>query len=1010
MTLCCEWCQVTVSHDRIKKHLKSPSHKDKNVHLHQTKLDEALGAMNIAKTHPPPPITTLHQQAPPSFQGLKLLEGFACTICTQLGLSESYMKDHYSREHHINILTSKLTRCYLQRYSLANTGPLRALFRVQPPSQDQGQQGSSLADRVCKQMAAALTRPHLRNQADQRCISPWLLTTKWHEHVKGFDVKELCNLIAFPTKAEYPGLSTAVQEYFAEATAQMDSLQELTLQILNTADPVKTWVTAYPILHNSFRDHVEHRGINNTPLHRFQLDGTLKEYCTVIVRQLSMLLRSKKKYLIPLHSKLEHALGSLAGALQDGGNPELIKAQLHPVFMGLWQHKWQPTADNAMPNPTIRALALITLRPDGHFAEPYQVTGLIAKWERLIRLACVKEIKHMSETMEEEEACKELQPWFTEKILSTFNSLRSLQHRASAIAKTTMGLGRVLWVDRTNWTSLLYQGTSISLEQMVMVNHAMEDKLIELWEQKVLLGLQVKVQYGKLVEDLSNTNVGYSFLTDSRNEALKDQDHLLLAIVDSTEKCPQFLQFDAKTGHVVWNKSALRQWLLDYSNFQRLALTRCEMLAGGPGRSTEFTSMQQHNTVDRNTRNIHILDNYVAIVRQYHKSAQLTGQDTFIPHALDGVMSDLLVQDLVLAKPFAQFAAHLCFPDQPDIQELYRDYLFVNNTQLFTVESMTEVLKDYTLPVLGVSLGIRDWRHVAIAFKRKLCSEAMQLYEGAYPGDNIHIRQASHSRALEDRLYGLSPDALLGAAEDLLPLFMAASTKWQVLHKAVPGELHITRQTVQYINIISPGGLRLSYTEARTSNFNHLVKSGVIKLEQSAQLDGRTPEELGDIFVDKVVDRLRPILENLVTQTLQDVIRQTFQDTFRQVQDQGTIAALHIQSPHQDIAPVVQANQDDEDDWDQMYLNHPPAPRTITPTTPDLPRSPAPPRSTASAPQLHIQNTPPIIICSSPTLPTPPQSTPSEEPPLTSFMVRDSTPPHQPLLIRAPVTPTVNPK
>jgi hypothetical protein len=540
---------------------------------------------------------------------------------------------------------------------------------------------------------------------------------------------------------------------------------------------------------------VESRGINNTPLHRFQLEGTLKEYCTVIVRQLAMLMRTKKKYLIPLHNELERAIGRLAAALQDR-DPDSIKAQLHQVLMGLWKHKWQPTAANSLPCPTIRALALITLRPDGHFAEPYQVTGLIAKWQRCIRLVFVKEISHMSKTMEEEDACKALQPWFTEKILSPFNSLRSLQHRASAIAKTTMGLGRVLWVDRINWTSLLYQGTSISLDQMIEVNCHMEDKLIEVWEQKVILGLQVKVKYGRLVENLSNTNVGYSFLTDPRNEPFKAQDLLLLAIVESEEQRSRFLQCNAKTGAVVWNKSALRRWLLDYSEYQRLALTRCEMLAGGPGRSTEFTSMQQHNTVDRNTRNIHILDNYIAIVRQYHKSAQLTGQDTFIPHALDGVMSDLLIQDLALAKPFAQFAAHLCFPDQPKIQEMYRDYLFVNNTQLFTVESMTEALKDYTLPVLGIPLGIRDWRHVAIAFKRKLCSEAMDLYEGAYTGDNIYVRQAGHSRALEDRLYGLSPDALLGAAEDLLPLFMAASTKWQILHKAVPGEFHTTRNTM----------------------------------------------------------------------------------------------------------------------------------------------------------------------------------------------------------------------
>jgi hypothetical protein len=230
-----------VSHDRVKGHLKSSSHQDKNAHLNQTKLNEALVAMNVAKTHPPPPITMLAQQAPAPFKGLKILEGFACTLCTQLGVSEAYIKDHYSREHHTNIASSDLSHCFLQRYSLAHTGPLRALFRVQPPSQDESPTPElSIVDRVREQMAAALQTPHLRNQEDQRCISPWLLTTKWHEHVHGYDVQELCNLVAFPAKAEYPGLSTAVQEYFGEATDDMETLQELTLQNLNTADPVKT--------------------------------------------------------------------------------------------------------------------------------------------------------------------------------------------------------------------------------------------------------------------------------------------------------------------------------------------------------------------------------------------------------------------------------------------------------------------------------------------------------------------------------------------------------------------------------------------------------------------------------------------------------------------------------------------------------------------------------------------------------------------------------------------------
>ena len=635
-----------------------------------------------------------------------------------------------------------------------------------------------------------------------------------------------------------------------------------------------------------------------------------------------MLMRAKKTYTIPVSSELQHTIGAFQDALDEGDQYQ-AQEHLHCMFMCLWKQKWKPTADNLIPCPTIRALALMTLHPDGHFAEPHHVMGLIAKWERCMRLAFVKEIIALSESAEEEEACSMLQPWFTEKSHCPFNSLRSLQHRASAIAKSTMGLGRVLWVDRVDWTSFLYQGTRISLDQMIKINRAIEDKLIDAWEGKVLLGLKVRVEYSNIVENLGNTDVGYSFLTDPRNDTFKQQDCLLLAILEDPVQYQNFVQLNPQTSAVIWNKSSLRLWLLHYGDFQKLALTRCEILAGGPGRSTEFTGMQQHNTEDRNTRSINILDTYVAIVRQYHKSSQLTGQDTFIPHALDGVMSDLIIQDLALAKPFAQFATHICVPDRPDIQELYRDYLFINNTQLFTVESITEVIKDHTVPVLGISLGIRDWCHVAIAFKQKLCTEAMELYEGSYSGDTISVRQAGHSRVLEDRMYGLSPDALLGVAEDLLPLFMASSTKWQTLHKAVPGEFcacsTYTPSRDLSLTDLPIGGLMLPYPEARSTHFDDLVNKGVIKLASPSK--GSSSQD-HDAIVDKVVDRLKPFLESLIKDSIQSAMQEIMNQPLLP-NPHPAHALLVTGNPDE---PIAQAHEQEEDDdnWESMFLDIPP--------------------------------------------------------------------------------------
>jgi hypothetical protein len=61
----------------------------------------------------------------------------------------------------------------------------------------------------------------------------------------------------------------------------------------------------------------------------------------------------------------------------------------------------------------------------------------------------------------------------------------------------------------------------------------------------------------------------------------------------------------------------------------------------------------------------------------------MIGQDKLIPHAADGISSDLIIQDQVLAHPFACMAARICIPDRPDILALYQERLFVNNGKEF---------------------------------------------------------------------------------------------------------------------------------------------------------------------------------------------------------------------------------------------------------------------------------------------------------------------------------------
>lgn len=79
-----------------------------------------------------------------------------------------------------------------------------------------------------------------------------------------------------------------------------------------------------------------------------------------------------------------------------------------------------------MPCSTVHGLALMTLKMDRSFADPIQVTELIAKLECAIHLTCLWEIKALSHSKyngDDNLACDDIQHWFTEKVDTPFNHL-----------------------------------------------------------------------------------------------------------------------------------------------------------------------------------------------------------------------------------------------------------------------------------------------------------------------------------------------------------------------------------------------------------------------------------------------------------------------------------------------------------------------------------------------------------------------------------------------------------
>jgi len=414
---------------------------------------------------------------------------------------------------------------------------------------------------------------------------------------------------------------------------------------------------------------------------------------------------------------------------------------------------------------------------------------------------------------------------------------------------------RIVWTDHENYHTMRYLGNVIEFSEIHNVFEQMEKDAICLWETQVLMNCKLSVKTQNICDDLTNSTVGYSFLTDPRNTQFQSRDLLFSEIFRNDALRKQFITDRTDSdGRPIWNTQALQRWLFNYSKFEGLLLASIEMKAGSPGRGTEITCLEYKNTRTR-IRGLYMMGNHLAILRQYHKSSSISGVDKVIPHSVDAVTSDLIIQNLAIARPFAEIAAYLCYPDNNDVQGRYNSCLFINNKELFTTTGLTNMMKTLTRKHLSVGLGVNDWRHVSTAFRRKICPGLDELTEED-EDNTVDALQAGHSRDTENRIYGISTDRLSGPGEDVLPLFLNVSTDWQVANR------------------ITPGGYCLRYQDAIAEKYPALVKENVVKSE-FIRPRGHTQDivnKISKILDEKLAVQVTEVVNSLIPKLQQIVV------------------------------------------------------------------------------------------------------------------------------------------
>jgi superfamily II DNA helicase RecQ len=552
---------------------------------------------------------------------------------------------------------------------------------------------------------------------------------------------------------------------------------------------------------------LRNHSINSQPFRKLDNhDAQLQQYRLPVLKLLAMLLRGSP---VPLTSEMSLAITSLQASLSVTSDVQAISKHILDVLSCLWQHSWAPLINQRISDPTILCLALTSLESSGNFKSAKEVSPVIAKKEYIMRLVFLLLINRHKDG--HEAGYRQYEVFLKEGYESTFNSLRNAQRQASSIAYMTQSLPKVWWIDRKTYREMAYQGTRIHISQIHSLLAALEHRMQTVWEQDILLGLDdLHVAYDQIHDNLASTKVGYSFWTDPRNKCFSDKQILLKAVLQNKGLASRFILPNVN-GVLRFNVHAGRAWLTKLAHFHLLLLLRFYLTGGAPARITELTAMLLWNTAFYPLRNLIAFGSFIALTCTYLKTSKLSGHDKVIPHALDAFSSDLLIQELAIARPFAVMLAAACYPSDPKVRSLYSKHVFVNHTELFRTDHLTRILQKFSIEFLNIELGVSDWRHISAAFRRKLCGRLEEIADEQEEGESIDALQMGHSRQTDIRVYGISQEALHGAAEDVLPLFLDASTDWQIVCKVVPGGIGY-----------------LPYKNAQMSSFDALVQSGRI--------------------------------------------------------------------------------------------------------------------------------------------------------------------------------------
>lgn len=298
-------------------------------------------------------------------------------------------------------------------------------------------------------------------------------------------------------------------------------------------------------------------------------------------------------------------------------------------------------------------------------------------------------------------------------------------------------------------TELTYKSTRVNLSQLRKGLHDIS---------KEVLRLLTKLSGGQLLsckiptdldDDLTKDDAGHSFLNHPSIS------HHQLAIVNHLIKDPDlnFISQD-HSNQLHFSNATMTTILTICAKINQMLMVLLHTISSQPPRGTEEIDIRLWN--GHRHRNIFILFGQMWKIIEATKTENTIGHSAFIPAVLPSEIAQHLFYYLVHVRPLEIFLSEKVYGSKAKV--LCQEFLYVQLGKQVTSDQFSHFMSQLMATYCGAAIGIRAWRHLAIALKREFIPPSM--VDPFQTHQDVSDLAASHSTWTARKTYAIDQKSL----------------------------------------------------------------------------------------------------------------------------------------------------------------------------------------------------------------------------------------------------------